>query len=155
MVKHIFHEEGQQKYHEYFPWHCIYKIESQEDNIFFETDRIIFLPKNHREDQRSNIIQLCDLFLGLCKSILHGVEESKSAKYRKELMDLILPLFERMIKEPKTINSKYAHSNRIMIRFFPKEKTKLYDLERFLNQFYTKRKLYYVEQKSGQLLLAF
>lgn len=40
-----------------------------------------------------------------------------------------------------------------MIRFFPKNRAGPKDLERYLNQFYTNRNLYYIEQKSRQLKL--
>ncbi|MCM8808401.1 MAG: hypothetical protein NC926_10795, partial [Candidatus Omnitrophica bacterium] len=77
IVKNIFHEEGQQQFNEYFPWHCIYKISEREENIKFECNEISFLPKDHREDERSNIIQLRDAFMGACVSIIHGIKESK------------------------------------------------------------------------------
>ena len=66
IVKKIYHEEGQQQYDEYFPWHCIYKITQKEDNIAFEVARIKFLPKDHKKDEKSNLIQLCDVY-GLCQ----------------------------------------------------------------------------------------
>lgn len=153
IVKNIFHEEGQQQNHHYFPWHCIYKIQEQEENISFELDNLIFLPKDHRKDKRSNIIQLCDLLLGLCKTTLHGIEESKASRYKKELLDKFFPLLTRMVRDPYNKNSQYAHYNRIMIRFFPKEKTDPEDLKRFVNQFYTHRRLIYEEKLSGQCSL--
>ena len=148
IVKNIFHEVGQQSEHSYFPWHCIYKI--REDNISFECNKIIFLPKDHKCDDRSNLIQLCDAFMGSIVSIIHGIKESKRSKYREELMDLILPLVKRMIKEPENKNSRYKHANRIMIRFFPKKRIESKDIRRKMNQFFTKRELYYLAQKSGQ-----
>ncbi|MEO0268970.1 MAG: hypothetical protein ABIN73_04420 [candidate division WOR-3 bacterium] len=153
IVKNIFHEKGPQQCDEYFPWHCIYKITEREENIDFECDEILFLPKDHKEDERSNIIQLCDAFMGACISIIHGIKESKRSKYKEELMDLILPLITRMIDEPQNINSKYCHANRIMIRFFPKHKTAPDHINKVQNQFYTRRQLYYFEKKSGQIRL--
>jgi hypothetical protein len=158
IVKNIFHEEGQQAHHKFFPWHCIHKIEESEENITFECSKITFLPKSHREnkggDKRSNLIQLCDLFLGLCVGLLHGIEQSKRAEFRIELADLFLPLFRRMIEQPENPNSRYKHKGRIMIRFFPKEKINSEDLvggidymNYFSNQFYTKRKIYYIEDE--------
>jgi hypothetical protein len=149
IVENIYHEIGQQEDHEYFPWHCIYKIETQEPNITFKCSEITFLPKSHREsehgDKRSNLIQLCDLVLGMCVSLLHGINESKKSQYKKELLDLFLPLFREMIYEPENINSSYKYSGRVMIRFFPREKTKPNDVKRLMNQFYTKREIYYEE----------
>lgn len=60
--------------------------------------------------------------MGACTSIIHGINQSKSLKYRIELMDIILSLVQRMVKEPKNINSRYKYAYRIMIRFFPKKK---------------------------------
>jgi hypothetical protein len=158
IVKNIFHEEGPQAHHKFFPRHSIHKIVASEENITFECNEITFLPKSHREneggDKRSNLIQLCDLFLGLCVGLLHGIGTGKREIYRKELLDLFLPLFERMINEPGNPYSRYQHKGRIMIRFFPREKTKPDDVRRHSNQFYTERRIYYIEQKSGQLKLS-
>jgi len=151
VVKKVYHEEGQQQHDEYFPWHCIYKIATKEEYVVFEEDSIEFLSKDHRKDERSNIIQLCDAFMGGCTSIIHGIRKSKTSKYREELMDMIYPLVKRMIDKPNNSHSKYRHSNRIMIRLFPKQKTTPDDIKRLQNQFYTKRKLYYEDERSGQL----
>jgi len=153
IVKKIYHEQGQQQNHKYFPWHSIYKIGRRDKNIQFKCDNVTFLPKDHRKDRRSNIIQLCDLFLGVSTSILHGIKKSKRSVYREELANMFLPLFQKMVDEPYEENGVYAHSNRVMIRFFPKEQSSPLDLQRFVNQFYTKRRLYYMEQKAGQLSL--
>lgn len=150
IVQNIYHEKGQQEYHDFFPWYSIYKIDKEEKNITFNTNEIEFLPKDHRKDEKSNLIQLCDAFMGSCTSIIHGIQKSNTSKYREELMDIIFPLVKRMINEPYNKNSRYQHSNSIMIRFFPKDKSAPDDLKRLQNQFYTMRGLYYVEQKNGQ-----
>lgn len=154
VVKNIYHEEGQQSHNEYFPWHVMYKLE-QEKNITFNCNEIIFLPKDHKKDRRSNIIQLCDVVLGVSTSIIHGIEKSKASKYREELADLYVALFKRIIDDPWNKNSRFEYYNRIMIRFFPREKTALGDMRRLTNQFYPKRPLYYVEQKSSQQCFKF
>ena len=154
VVENIYHEEGPQRKHKYFPWHCIHKLEKQEPNINFIRSEITFLPKSHREndggDRRSNLIQMCDLFLGVSVSLLHGIQRSNRSKYREELAEMFSPLFNRMINEPKNINSSYRHANRIMIRFFPRDKTAPNDIRRLLNQFYTKRRIYQIEKEIGQ-----
>jgi len=154
VVENIFHEEGTQQDNEYFPWHCIYKLQ-QEDSITFKCDNITFLPKDHKERKESNLVQLCDCVLGVSTSIIHGIEKSKSSKYREELADLYSPLFSRVVNEPRNKNSKYQHYNRIITRFFPRDKTNLGDDRRMINQFYCQRGLYYSEQKSGQMRLEF
>lgn len=150
IVRNIYHEQGQQQHHKYFPWHSITKISSNEKNITFETNEIIFLGKDHRKDKQSNILQLCDCFLGAVTTIIHGFEKSNRASLREELLKMIFPLVDRMINESDNKNSSYKHAYRIMIRFFPKEKTSLGDLKRYSNQFYTQRKMKYKENISGQ-----
>lgn len=149
VVENVFHEEGQQQHHQFFPWHVIYKLEKDE-TISFNCDKITFLPKDHKKNKRSNLIQLCDTVLGVSTSILHGIDKNKNSKYREELADLYLPLLARLTENPNNKNSRYEHHRRIMIRFFPRERSALGDEKRLINQFYTSRSLYYQEQKSGQ-----
>jgi hypothetical protein len=148
VVKNIFHEEGQQEWCNYFPWHSVFKIAKEQSSISFECDKIIFLPKDHKLDNRSNIIQLCDVFLWVCTSIIHGIEESNRSEYRKELVDMMLPLVQRVMENPNNPGSSYKYINRIGIGFFPKKSTKIWDIERLQNQFYTERKMFYKEQMS-------
>ncbi|MDD5458814.1 MAG: hypothetical protein PHF37_05435 [Phycisphaerae bacterium] len=150
IVENIFHEEGQQQNNKYFPWHCIYKMK-QEDRVSFLCKDIIFLPKDHKKRQESNLIQLCDCVLGVSTSIIHGIEKSNNSQYREELAGMYLPLLKRVIKEPFKKNSSYKHYNRILMRFFPKDITKLGDDRRYVNQFYSDRIINYAEQKIGQL----
>ncbi len=157
IVENIFHEKGQQQHHKYFPWHCIYKIEELEFNIKFACKNITFLPKNHREseggDQRSNLIQLCDLFLGVSTSIIHGIEKSGTSHYREELADFFLPLLREIINPQYRENRAYNLSSNIIIKFFPKERTDINEFRRNMHQFYTCRSLKYEEVKSGQIKL--
>jgi len=154
VVEDIFHEEGTQRDNEYFPWHCIYKLQQQEP-LTFQCGNIAFLPKDHKKRRESNLIQLCDCVLGVSTSIIHGIEKSNTSKYREELADLYFPLFKRVVNEPGNKNSRYQHCNRIIIRFFPREKTALGDERRLINQFYYQRNLYYAEQKSCQMSFEF
>jgi hypothetical protein len=151
IIGNIYHERGQQQNHEYFPWHVIYKLKEEEPEIFeSETEEIIFLSKDHNEDKKANIIQLCDCILGVSVSLLHGIEKSNRAEYRSELAEIYLPLFKRMIENRSNVNSSYKHSNRIMMRFFPREKTMPDDIQRLRNQFYTIRAIKYMEDISRQ-----
>jgi len=111
--------------------------------------------KDHKMRKESNLIQLCDCILGVSTSIIHGIEKSNNSKYREELADLYFPLFERVINKPRNKNSSYQYYNRIITRFFPKDKTRLGDKKRLINQFYYRRNLSYAEQKSGQMSLKF
>jgi len=154
IIENIYHEQGQQQFHEYFPWHCIHRIDQSENKVTCECDSVTFLPKSHRDCERSNIVQLCDLYLGISTTAIHGLEKSNTSKYKAGLIDMFLPLLKRMINNPSNVRSSYAHSNRIMIRFFPKENTDIDDIRRYTNQFYTARKIHYLEELSGQMSLS-
>lgn len=149
-IKNIYHEQGQQQHHDYFPWHTIDKLQSEEPNFHFESSEIEFLQKDHTIDVKSNVIQLCDCMMGAITNIIHGFEDSNRSKYRIELLDMMLPLAQRMVREPKNVNSSFSHHNRILISFFPKIKTDLDDPRRYINQFYKIRKLKYEEDNIGQ-----
>lgn len=154
VVENIYHEEGSQKDNKFFPWHCIYKLQ-QQDSVVFQCDDITFLSKDHKKQKESNLIQLCDCVLGVSTSIVHGIKKSNNSKYREELAEAYYPLFKRVVNNSGNKNSRYQYRNRIIIRFFPKDKTVLGDDKRMLNQFYCQRNLSYAEQKSGQMLLGF
>jgi hypothetical protein len=157
VIKNIYHEQGQQQDHTYFPWHPIDKLQNKENNFKFETNEIQFLGKDHKIDGKANILQLCDCFLGAIVNLIHGLEnpESKKSQNKNELLKLILPLCERMMNNPENPKSSYQHKNRIMIRFFPKKKCDKNSIQRYTNQFYTKRKLKYKEDKDTQLRIDF
>lgn len=150
IVQNIYHEQGGQENNKYFPWHSIHKIDTEQSNISFNTKEIIFLPKNHTQDERSNVIQLCDTLLGASVTILHGLGGGTRADNKKELVDLYFPLFERLLNSPNNVNSRYQYHRRFGIDFFPKEKTQINDWSRYKNQFYKERSLQYALDQSGQ-----
>lgn len=154
-VKNIFHEEGTQRSHEFFPWHCIYKLK-RKDDITFNCQIIKFLPKDHRKKKESNLIQLCDCILGASTSIIHGINESKNSKYREELAKIYYPLFSRVIYNSKNKTSRYSHYNRIIARFFPRVRVVFdNDYKCLNNNFFVKRKLFYEDDIYGQMSLKF
>lgn len=55
-----------------------------------------------------------------------------------------------MTEKPNNKNSKYRYYNRVIIRFPPIKHTQINDPQRYLNQFYTKIKLQYLDEISGQ-----
>jgi hypothetical protein len=153
IVDNFYHEQGQQEHSDVFPWHVIYKLRKQ-DRVDFNCNEVTFLPKDHKEDERSNIIQLCDIVLGISTGIIHGFEESNQfVKYRKELVNLYLPLLKRLMNNPKNTNSHYEYYRRMMISFFPRERTTPDDVKRCTNQFYCNRALRYEEDQGPQELL--
>lgn len=159
IVENIYHEHGQQEYSEYFDWHTIFRLD-QDEHLNFKCSNIIFLPKNHKEDERSNVIQLTDVYLGIFKDLHLGLSQEvrcgKSFKcHKKFLLEFIEPLFKRVIEKPDNINSSYKYARRINISLFPKTKSGKGDLERIMNNFYNPKEisLSYHLQDSPQISL--
>lgn len=150
IVHNIFHEVGQQEKNYFFPWHCIYKLQDKEPDIIFNCDKIIFLPKSHIGCKESNLIQLCDCILGASTSLIHGIKKSNRSEYREELCELYFPLLDRIMNRPNNKNSSYQYYRRITISFFPKVKTSIDDYRRLTDQFYTRRDIQFIIQRSGQ-----
>ena len=125
VVDNIYHERGQQEKHEYFDWHTIYRLD-QNENLNFSTRNIQFLPKSHRDDQRSNILELCDVLLGIFKDVHLKPRDSFSANAKKEILDSEFTrdfLVKRLIRNPKNPNSRYKYSGRFHISLFPNRKS--------------------------------
>lgn len=138
VVENIYHEEGSQKDHEYFNWHTILKLD-EDENLNFNCREITFLPKSHKDDERSNILQLCDVLAGIYKDIHCGLKKTKNTANRIEIIDskIIKELFiKRTIRNPKNINSSYGYANRFNISFFPKTKSNKGSIDRFGNNYY-------------------
>ena len=137
VVKSIYHEDGQQSTHSYFNWHTVLKLDYDED-LNFCCDSIEFLPKSHRDDKRSNVIQLCDVLLGIFKDLHLGVEKNYcldkkdiiSSRFTQEL------LIKRIIREPNNKNSSYGYSNRFHVSLFPKIKSDPGSIVRSMNNYY-------------------
>lgn len=150
VVKNIFHEEGQQQNSHIFPWHIQYRLPKEVPNIGFDCQEIIFLPKDHKINERSNILQFCDCLMGAFLNIIHGINDSKRARYRRELMNQLLPLVERVTMKPENKNSSYGYHRKIMVSFFPRINSSPDSFQRNQNQFYSNRKLKFLEESSGQ-----
>ena len=121
IVKNIFHDNSDLENHKYFPWHCIYKLDKDDEKLFFSCDKIDFIDSDHNKSKnlRSNLIQYIDLLLGLSFNALHFSSRDDN---KVKLTERYLPVLERIMKEPRNINSRYKHYNRLGIDFFPKHK---------------------------------
>ncbi|WKV08580.1 hypothetical protein Q2T46_13770 [Thermoanaerobacterium sp. CMT5567-10] len=158
IVKNIFHDKGNAEYHEYFPWHSIYKLQSEEDKIYFANNHIKFINSDHRKPDgdpvHSQFIQFIDIILGCFANSLHLNATSKN-KY--SLTVSAFPIISRIIKNPNNPNSRYNYYKRQMVQFFPKEDLKGMDEQSLeyrykkLNQFYTNRELPIERKINGQL----
>jgi len=159
VVENIYHEQGQQEHSEYFDWHTIF-ILNKDEHLNFRCTNIIFLPKSHKEDERSNMVQLTDVYLGIFKDLHLGLSEVvKKGKsfndFKKPLLEIIEPLFKRVVKNPSNINSSYNYAKRINVSLFPKNNSNKGDLNRVMNNFYEPKEitLAYHDQESPQISL--
>ena len=147
VVDNIYHECGSQADHQYFDWHTIYKL-NQDENLHFSTNRIEFLPKSHRDDERSNVLELCDvlgLFLGIFKDIHLKSRANFSASFKKEILDSEFTqelLIKRLIKNQGNPNSRYGHAGRFNISLFPNKRSKPNTLLRLTDNFYDITKVF-------------
>ncbi len=156
IVKNIYHERGQQSEHEYFDWHTIFKL-NQDEKLNFECEKIKFLPKSHREDKKSNIIQLCDVLLGIFKDIHLGVNRDTYSQNKKDILSSNFVnelLINRIIKQPWNKASKYGYFNRSQISLFPKEYFSPDSVLRFKDNYYDISKIDLSYYKSSQLNLS-
>jgi len=154
-IQNIFHERGPQQDHGLFDWHTIRKL-NEDESINLNCDRVEFLSKSHHDDKRSNILQLCDVLLGVFKDLHLGVnietypDGKKNIMNHKFVTDL---LTERIIRNPRNINSSYAYAKRFNVSLFPKISTKPEDIERKSDSYYdvSKVRLSYEHRNQGIL----
>ena len=144
VVDNIYHERGPQADHEYFDWHTIYRLD-QDENLNFSTRNIQFLPKSHRDDRRSNVLELCDVLLGIFKDVHLGIKHDTYPSTKKEILDSEFTqelLIKRLVKNPGNPNSKYRYSDRFNISLFPNKQSEPDTLRRLTNNFYDIRKVF-------------
>ena len=157
VIKNIFHEKWEQEDYDIFSTHSIKKINTLCENINVECDEIIFLWKDHRNNRHANLLQLCDAYLWAVINILDWCEDYKSKRFlnnKKELIDMMLPLIERLITKPKNKNSSFNYYKHQSISFFPEKWDNLWWelnkelVEKYISKFYTIRSLKYKEDMS-------
>ena len=144
VVDNIYHERGQQVKHEYFDWHTIYKLD-QDENLNFSTRNIQFLPKSHRDDQRSNVLELCDVLLGIFKDVHLGINYDTYPSTKKEILDSEFTqelLIKRLVKNPGNPNSKYGYADRFNISLFPNKQSEPDTIFRRTDHFYDISKVF-------------
>ena len=157
VIKDIFHDEGNVEHHDYFPWHSIFKLHSEEEKLYFSSNRIKFISSDHRmqpnNDMHAHFIQLIDIILGCFMNCLHANSKNKN---KLGLAKQSFELVSRLVREPDNPNSRYNYFGRQMIDFFPREDLKRIDENslmykyRSLNQFYKKRMLAIEDYITGQ-----
>jgi hypothetical protein len=143
VVDNIFHEQGSQENHDLFDWHTIFKLD-QDEHLNFNCRNIVFLPKSHRDNERSNLLQLCDVLAGILKDLHCGISKSKNSKNRETILNskYVQELFvKRVIRKPLNRNSSYGYSNRFNLSFFPKTSSKKDSLNRLMGNYYDLSKI--------------
>jgi len=143
-INNLVHDISDLQHTELFPWHSIYRLQSEDEKICFTKDSIEFLDSDHRKsfDKRSNLIQYIDLLMGVIANCFHY---STSDENKTNLSLKFLPIVERLIYQPGNINSRYRYVNRLCIDFFPKFKLDTVDeFERKfqrINSFFKEREI--------------
>lgn len=143
IVENIFHEQGSQENHKLFDWHTIFKLD-QDKYLNFKSRKIVFLPKSHRDNKKSNMLQLCDVLAGILKDLHCGIIKSKKSKNRELILksNIVQELFvKRIIRKPMNINSSYGYWNRFNVCFFPRLKSAKDSVERLMNNYYELSKI--------------
>lgn len=150
-VKEVFHESGSQEKHKYFSWHFIQELQKE---FTFDCHKITFLPKSHKEDKRSNIIQLCDVLGGVIKDLHIGYSVSKKMKNRDEIIKSIAVqelIVKRVIEKPKNYKSSFGYHNRFHLSFFPRVNSKAQDkIERLKNNYYNEKEVEWAYKKDSR-----
>jgi hypothetical protein len=154
-IKYIFHEEGDQQYHEFFPWHIFYKIKTEYSDIDCLNDEVCFLNKAHKDNNRGNFIQLIDVILGATINSFHN---STNNEHKVMLTSDFAGLTSRLIKSPDNPNSRYCknYHKRMSISFFPEKNIDpsddYYEYKKRLNQFYKNRDMVFLNRDQNKLL---
>lgn len=154
-IKEIIHEKGEQEFHEFFPWHVIYKINEDYEDISCSCQRINFFGKDHEKDPRSNFLQLIDVILG---ATINNFHDSSNKEFKLKLTEDFSELVKRLIKNPDNPNSKYCkdYHRRMNISFFPKQvimpEDDYYEYKKRLSQFYKEREMVFLSRGLGRLI---
>ena len=149
IIRRIMHDNAAIENHEFFPWHSIFKLEKEIDNIHFVKKEIDFIDSDHRisKDRNSHFIQFTDLIMGLVFNNFHFNSKNKRVI---EISSELTPVLERIIGSPYNKNSRYKYYRRFDFDFFPKHKLKALDgienEEKRMNSFYRNRSLVLFEK---------
>lgn len=123
IVDEVIHDsEGNLQTHEYFDWHPIMYADRSVDKVTFRNDRIRFVSsrsgKPNSDPLHTELIQFADIVIG---SVSHCVEcHNEQNRGQHEVARPLLPLVERMSRNPANPNSRYNYSRRYSLAFFPK-----------------------------------
>lgn len=155
VIKNIFHEKGEQEYHEFFPWHIFYRINEDYENISCCNKKIFFLDKDHRKNNRANFVQLIDVILG---AIVNNFYNSTIKEHKMKLTEDFSGLVKRLIENPDNRNSRYCkdYYRRMNISFFPRQtldpNDEYLEYKKRMNQFYREREMVFLNRSQKRLI---
>jgi len=120
-VNGVYHDKGDVEDHPYFPWHSVYRISADQENVSFQTSEITFINSDHRESDGhptySHFVQFLDVIMGCIVNLLHA--RSLNAN-KVALAWEAEPLIRRLVETPRNCNSRYHYCGRQAVRFFPR-----------------------------------
>ncbi len=157
-IENIYHDEGAEKNHPFFPWHSIQKLDTEDEKLGFACNKVTFIDSDHRVEEGSSVhshfVQFIDLILGCSFNCLHYSSENEN---KLGIALQAKPLLKRIIKCPGNKNSGYNYFQRQKIEFFPQENLCDYEEDSLLREvkrnenFYTERELLIKEHKEPPL----
>lgn len=152
----IFHDRSEMEQDDLFDWHLVWRLEQDEPEIVFESDRVHFIDSDHRKEQafpsESHFIQLIDILLGATRECLDYTSKKRG---HVEVARVVLPLLERLT-DPKRVsnpNSRYRYHHRCSVSFFPSIRLPLDELrtiKRARSRIYIERSLRIIQDHPGQ-----
>ncbi len=126
IISKIYHDKGGQQYHQYFPWHAIYKLGQNINKLEISPDNIEFIDSDHRKSKldESHLIQLIDLILGATVINFHvqtqNIQQRKIGLIFKPALEIII---DRKQKSSGWYGKYYSRSKftrKCAVSFFPK-----------------------------------
>ncbi|WP_157200320.1 hypothetical protein [Methanogenium cariaci] len=102
VINNIYHDNGSQESHQFFPWHTIQKIELQSDLVTIRPKTVKFIDSDHRKsgDDESHLIQFIDIILGATYVCLHDPSERiEKRKVGSAFKPVLTTLLDRVQKE--------------------------------------------------------
>jgi|SRR5579863_4323505 len=135
-------------------WHPMWRIERDTfGDVVFDEPKLTTIAADHRRErlwpQQSHLIQFTDTIIG---SFSQCLDFSSTKRGCIEVAEELLPLVERLTKQPNNVNSKYFR--KYGLNFFPSKLLTLEDLqsiEKHSSGFYTERMLNIRERRQSRL----
>ena len=155
IVQNVYHDAGDMEYHELFPWHTIWRLADEREEVTFSCSKVEFVESDHRKKpggcSESHLVQFIDLIMGLISQCLDYTSLKKS---RIQVSSRLYELLDRMMNNPNNKNSSYGHYRKYMLSFFPSRKlsnAEMFDsMARAKSGFYQRRRIVQRELKSRQ-----